>query len=252
MKTRLFLVLIAVFFLILSAGCTAQEDNPAGQETDQMTAATTVAASLGYSDVSVSEAKKKIENMEALVVDVSPVWANGHIPGAVNMPLSTIDSEIIYLSTENKYLVYCHSDSASIQGAETFVNNGLGPVYRLEGNYQAWTDAGYPVEYPMYTNVTAEMAKSMMNADPRLVIVDVSPAYDLGHIPGAISVPLSNIELVISTLDKSAPYLIYCHSDSASIQGTEIFMNTGFNPVYRLEGNYQAWVDAGYPVQTGT
>ncbi|WP_317136224.1 rhodanese-like domain-containing protein [Methanochimaera problematica] len=247
MKLKLFLLIITAYFLILSAGCTVQEDSAI--QTPTPTVVQTEIITEGYTDVSPSKAKEMISDEKVVVVDVSPVWSSGHLPGAINMPLSAINDEIKYLSSDNDYLIYCHSDSASIEGAETFVNNGFTPVYRLDGNYRAWTDAGYPVEYPKYINVTAEDAKSMMETDSRLVIVDVSPLYDQGHIPGSISIPLSDIETKIQMQDKSAHYLIYCHSDSASIEGAETFMNSGFNPVYRLEGNFKAWTDAGYPVE---
>jgi len=241
MKTKLFLAIMVVVFLILSAGCAGQEQTPTATPTETMTK--------GYSGVNTVEVNEMIMAGNVVIVDVSPVWAQGHLPGAISIPLATINDEIMYLNKDNSYLIYCHSDTASMQGAETFVNNGFSPVYRLIGNYQAWTNAGGTVEKPMYTDVMAADAKKMMEDDPMLVVVDVSPVYAQGHLPGAISVPLSSIDTEIKTLDKSAHYLIYCHSDSASIQGAETFMNAGFNPVYRLEGNYQAWVDAGYAVE---
>jgi rhodanese-related sulfurtransferase len=45
-------------------------------------------------------------------------------------------------------------------------------------------------------------------------------------------------------------YLVYCHVDSVAIQGAQKLVDAGFIHVYRLEGNYAAWVDAGYPVET--
>ena len=207
----------------------------------------------GYTDLTPEEASAFTMKASTLVVDVSPVWADGHIPGAVSMPLATLEEELTYLGRDREYLIYCHSDSAGIQGAETFVSNGFSPVYRLEGNYKAWTDAGYAVEMPGYMNVTAGQAKTAIDATgSRIVVIDVSPAYLDGHIAGAVSVPLATLETELKTMDKSRPYIIYCHADSASISGAQAFVDAGFNPVHRLEGNYAAWVDAGYPVAVGT
>jgi rhodanese-related sulfurtransferase len=50
-------------------------------------------------------------------------------------------------------------------------------------------------------------------------------------------------------LDKSKPYLVYCHTESASRQGAQKLVDAGFTMVYRLEGEYDAWVDAGYMVE---
>ena len=36
--------------------------------------------------------------------------------------------------------------SVSIYGAQKPVDAGFPVVYRLEGNYSAWVDTGYPVE----------------------------------------------------------------------------------------------------------
>jgi len=102
-----------------------------------------------YIDVSPAEAKDLIENKENLVVlDVSDQYANGHLPAAINHPVGdgSLDEAIPSLDKNVPYLVYCRIDSASISGATKLVEAGFGEVYRLEGNYAAWTAAGYPTE----------------------------------------------------------------------------------------------------------
>jgi rhodanese-related sulfurtransferase len=99
-----------------------------------------------------------------------------------------------------------------------------------------------------YYDVTPEEAKMLIDTIPELVVVDVSPKYDEGHLPGAINyyVGDGSLDAAIPNLDMSKPYLVYCHVDSASIAGARILIEAGFSPVYRLEGNYAAWVEAGY------
>ena len=102
-----------------------------------------------------------------------------------------------------------------------------------------------------YTDVTPAEAKQLIDDNPDLVIIDVSPHYANGHLPGAVSYYLGDgsLDQAIPSLDKNAKYLIYCHVDSVSIAGSQKLVDAGFTNVYRLEGNYQAWVDAGYPVE---
>ena len=57
------------------------------------------------------------------------------------------------------------------------------------------------------------------------------------------------LEDAIPDLDEQATYLVYCHADGPSIAGAETLVDAGFDKVYRLAGNYAAWVDAGYPVE---
>ena len=102
-----------------------------------------------------------------------------------------------------------------------------------------------------YVDVTAAEAKELIDTKPDLIIIDVSPSYDNGHIPGAINYYIGDgsLDAAIPTLDKTREYLVYCHVDSASIGGAQKLVDAGFTVVYRLEGNYQAWLDAGYPIE---
>ena len=102
-----------------------------------------------------------------------------------------------------------------------------------------------------YIDVSPAKAKELIDTVPNLVVIDVSPKYAEGHLPKAINYYAGDgsLDKAIPTLDKSKPYLVYCHVDSVSILGAQKLVDAGFNPVYRLEGNYSAWVDAGYPIE---
>lgn len=103
-----------------------------------------------------------------------------------------------------------------------------------------------------YIDVTPAEAKDLIENNPGIIIIDVSPHYANGHLPGAINYYLGDGSLddAIPALDKDATYLVYCHVDSVAIAGAQKLVDAGFKTVYRLEGNYSAWVDAGYPVET--
>ncbi|MBD3247853.1 hypothetical protein GF382_01015 [Candidatus Falkowbacteria bacterium] len=102
-----------------------------------------------------------------------------------------------------------------------------------------------------YKDIKVKLAKDMIDKYPDLIVIDVSPRYDEGHLPGAINyyVGDGSLDKAIPSLDKEARYLVYCHVDSASILGAQKLIDAGFRNVYRLEGNYSAWVDAGYPIE---
>jgi rhodanese-related sulfurtransferase len=100
-------------------------------------------------------------------------------------------------------------------------------------------------------DVTPQEAQDLIDNNPDLIIIDVSPHYAEGHLPGAVGYYLGDgsLDKAIPTLDKSGKYLVYCHVDSVAIQGAQKLVDAGFSTVYRLEGNYSGWVDAGYPVE---
>ncbi|MCK5768626.1 MAG: rhodanese-like domain-containing protein [Candidatus Atribacteria bacterium] len=111
--------------------------------------ASVVSAQTSYMDVTPQEALKLMLGTPDLVtIDVSPAYKAGHLPTAVNYPVGngSLDKAIPMLQVNKTYLVYCHADGPSISGSQKLVDAGFMKVYRVIGNYKAWTDAGYPVE----------------------------------------------------------------------------------------------------------
>lgn len=102
-----------------------------------------------------------------------------------------------------------------------------------------------------YQDISVVEAKEMIDNNPDLIVIDVSPKYDEGHLPGAVNyyVGDGSLDAAIPNLDRNADYLVYCHFDSAAIAGAQRLIDAGFMNVYRLEGNYEAWVAAGYPIE---
>ncbi|MBN2397506.1 MAG: rhodanese-like domain-containing protein [Deltaproteobacteria bacterium] len=102
-----------------------------------------------------------------------------------------------------------------------------------------------------YTDLPPAEAKALIDKTPDIIIIDVSPAYAKGHLPGAVNYPLGDgsLDRAVPTLDKDRAYLVYCHVDSVAIRGAQKLVDAGFTKVYRLAGNYSGWVAAGYPVE---
>lgn len=102
-----------------------------------------------------------------------------------------------------------------------------------------------------YQDLTPAEAKELIDNTPDLIIIDVSPNYDEGHLPGAVNYYAGDgsLDEAIPSLDKDKTYLVYCHVDSVSILGAQKLIDAGFTSVYRLAGNYAAWVDAGYEIE---
>ena len=205
-----------------------------------------------YTDVMASQIKMDIVDDATIspymaIIDVSPSYAQGHLPFATNA--GSVDGLGDMLSEWDKdktYLVYCHGDAPSIAGAELMVANGFLNVHRLKGNYGAWDDVSF-------VDIAPTTVKSKIDAGDFKAIFDVSPAYAQGHLPGATNANASGggtaLSSLIENMDKTKSYLVYCHSDAASMNGAQLMEDAGFMNVYRLEGNYGAWTGAGYAVE---
>jgi len=102
-----------------------------------------------------------------------------------------------------------------------------------------------------YMDVTPAEAKALMDNNPNLIVIDVSPAYAEGHLPKAFNFPVGDgtLNATIPILEPEAMYLVYCHVMTASVAGAQKLIDAGFTNVYRLEGEYDAWIEAGYPIE---
>jgi rhodanese-related sulfurtransferase len=104
-------------------------------------------------------------------------------------------------------------------------------------------------EEKKYKEITVQEAKTMYDNDPSLMILDVSPAWKKGHLPGAVNVEYNDVASNLNKFNKERAILVYCHGDAPAIFAADVLGKNGFPKVYRLLGNYGAWLNAGYPVE---
>jgi rhodanese-related sulfurtransferase len=81
-------------------------------------------------------------------------------------------------------------------------------------------------------------------------VIDVrSPGeFQLGHIPGAVNVPVEQIQSAAGGWSRTASYVVYCASGERSAEAQSILQGMGFKNVADLTGGIAAWtgsVDKG-------
>lgn len=101
-----------------------------------------------------------------------------------------------------------------------------------------------------YTDVTVSEAKTMIDSNPSLVILDVrnQSEYNSGHVRNAKLIPIYELESRLDELDMNDKILVYCKLGGRSSTASEILSDNGFLYVYNMLGGITAWMDEGYPV----
>lgn len=89
-----------------------------------------------------------IRDGQCLLVDVREKheYETGHIPYAVNRPLSRLADWQAEMGGDRRIVLYCKSGGRSRRCAEVLRARGLSEVYILGGGYIAWSRAGNPDE----------------------------------------------------------------------------------------------------------
>ena len=104
--------------------------------------------SVKHREIDAAALNMMIKANQALVVDVreSDEFAAGHIPGAINMPLSTFQADKLPVAKGKTVILNClggkRSGKAldSCRAAKSAVNT------HLAGGFGAWKSAGLPIE----------------------------------------------------------------------------------------------------------
>ena len=89
-------------------------------------------------------------------------------------------------------------------------------------------------------NITAQEAKTIMDAEEGYVILDVrtQEEYDQGHIPGAVLIPDTEIRARAEEVltDKDQLILVYCRSGRRSKLASEILVELGYTNIREFGG----------------
>lgn len=86
-----------------------------------------------------------------------------------------------------------------------------------------------------------EYLKSHHPEDYLLLDVSRPREYAAGHLPGARSIPLEELEEHLPDLDHERPVVVYGGFGLRSLAATALLVHDGFAEVHRMEGGLHAW-----------
>lgn len=117
-------ILPLFLLLLLLTGCGGTASN-ASSEND-------------YQQISQEEAKEMMDTQDVIILDVreQDEYDSGHIPGAVLLPVGTIDEETaaeVIPEKDSTVLVYCRSGNRSKTASSALAELGYTNIYEFGG-----------------------------------------------------------------------------------------------------------------------
>jgi rhodanese-related sulfurtransferase/DNA-binding transcriptional ArsR family regulator len=196
---------------------------------------------------------KRIELLELLAQGERPVDA---LAAATGMGLANTSAHLQVLrqarlvetrkqATRVYYRLAGQEVAGFVAALRDLARARLAEVDRVVQDYFAARDALEPV-------TRAELVERA--ASGAVVVLDVRPAEEFaaGHVPGAVSVPLDELEAAMSRLPRHAQVVAYCRGPYCVLapQAVQRLRASGFD-ARRLEDGMPEWRLAGLPVAVG-
>jgi rhodanese-related sulfurtransferase len=103
-----------------------------------------------FENVSVEELRTRLKNDEIILLDVRPTveYENGHLPGALSLPLDKLQQTLASLPDDKTIVAYCRGPYCVIadDALDILAANGH-RVARLEEGVLEWQQAGYAASF---------------------------------------------------------------------------------------------------------
>ncbi|MBP9147678.1 MAG: hypothetical protein KBG00_02770 [Rhodoferax sp.] len=189
-----------------------------------------------------------------LLVDSRPTVRKfdvGHIPTAINIPDTSFDKLAPTLLPADKttlLVFYCEGYECMLSHNSAHKAEKLGytNVRVFAEGFPGWIAGGN------LHAVSVAHVKKLMDANSPMLLVDSRPKerkYDLGHIPGAISLPDSQFDKLAAERlpkDKASALFFYCEGLSCRLSNDSALkaIKLGYTNVKVVPEGYPAWVKA--------
>lgn len=152
---------------------------------------------------------------------------------------------LVVAERKGKFVVYRLADDSvqvAMQAIQRVAENNLAEVDKIVRGYFEERDSLEPV--------TREELSGRLR-DGMVTVLDVRPAdeFALGHVPGALNVPLSELDARLATLDPEKDIVAYCRGAYCvmSFEAVSRLRAQGFS-ARRLEDGMPEWAAAGNAV----
>jgi rhodanese-related sulfurtransferase len=190
----------------------------------------------------------------AVVLDVRPAetFAALHIRGAIQIGLGgPFSSWAAMLLKPTQTMVLVAENERSAEEARVRLERvGVGRVigYSL-ADEREWADENLDLA-TISTRRCADLRESLQR-DSSLQLVDVRSRAEWlrGHLPGAISVPLLDLQSSAQRIDRSKPSLVYCHEGFRATTAASILLRETSNDIGILIDGVEGWCASGLPLE---
>lgn len=95
-------------------------------------------------------------------------------------------------------------------------------------------------------------AEALRDRSPDTILLDVREPneWNMAHIPGAVLIPLADVEeKVEAAIPRNSKVIVYCASGNRSAVAADTMQQLGYTDVASMAGGIRGWADAGGEIE---
>jgi rhodanese-related sulfurtransferase len=175
-----------------------------------------------------------------------------HIRGSIQISLmgNFASWAAIIINPAQKLVLIAENANRAVEAqnrlARVGLENGIGYSLPRERH---WRTAG--LELASISVQRCEQIRRACETDSPLQLVDVRSRAEWlqGHLPGAISLPLLDLDTKKRILDSSRPSLVYCHEGFRATTAASILLREHESDIGILIDGVEGWSALGLPLE---
>jgi glyoxylase-like metal-dependent hydrolase (beta-lactamase superfamily II)/rhodanese-related sulfurtransferase len=191
--------------------------------------------------LNLQEFKVLSNSNETVVLDVrtSDLFSKGFIPGSifiglngqfapwVGSVLKDVNTQILIVCEKNK------EKEVITRLSRVGFDNVLG---YLEGGFDSWKKSNEKIDH--INSISALDLKKIINNKLSLLDVRKNSETKNGFLTGTINIPLNDIDLHISKLNKLRSHYVHCAGGYRSMIACSIFKKSGIDNLFDISGGF--------------
>jgi len=184
------------------------------------------------------------------VVDVtaSSDFANGHVPGSMNIPLNMLAGWAGWLlNYDHPTYLICQPDQLE---EAAWVLHRIG-IENILGAFDVRDVKASGKATESYADITpSELAAAIDSDQGNVIDVRSSAEWQAGHIDQASHHFLGRLPDQLEALPSDQQIVVHCQSGARSAIAASVLQAAGRKNVLNLTGGFSAWVNEGLPTTT--
>lgn len=210
--------------------------------------------------------QERAKNQKWAYLDIRPadMFVKEHIPQSKNIPLNELPN--VTLPATQVPIVIIASDGdengLAVNAADIVEQKTSAQVVILQGGFDGWKKNGEPTitigdpasfaDQAKISSISSEDLKKFPEKNLPFLVLDMRPkeVFAQGHVPGALNLPLNQLENYYSSLPSDKKLIVYGNSALEDFQAGVRLFDLHFFTTQVLKGGFEDWKNKGFPVES--